>query len=60
MVPVFVGTKMLIADSYKIPVGLSLGIVSLIIASFMFASLWAAETSRPRLMGQKSDLAEAP
>ncbi len=40
MVLVFVGTKMLIADVYKIPVGLSLGIVGLIIASFMFASLW--------------------
>ncbi|MBW8365550.1 MAG: TerC family protein [Rhizobium sp.] len=40
MVLVFVGTKMLIVDFYKIPVGLSLGIVGLIIASFMFASLW--------------------
>lgn len=37
---VFVGTKMLIADFYKIPVGLALGIVGLIIATFMFASLW--------------------
>ena len=41
MVLVFVGTKMLIVDFYKIPVGLSLGIVGLIIASFMFASLRA-------------------
>ena len=40
MVLVFVGSKMLIVDFYKIPVGLSLGIVGLIIASFMFASLW--------------------
>jgi len=40
MVLVFVGTKMLIVDFYKIPVGLSLGIVGLIIATFMFASLW--------------------
>jgi TerC family integral membrane protein len=40
MVLVFVGTKMLIVDLYKIPVGLSLGIVGLIIATFMFASLW--------------------
>ena len=39
MVLVFVGTKMLIVDFYKIPVGLSLGIVGLIIASFMFATL---------------------
>jgi TerC family integral membrane protein len=40
MVLVFVGTKMLIVDFYKIPVGLSLGIVGLIIATFMVASLW--------------------
>ena len=40
LVLVFVGTKMLIVDFYKIPVGLSLGIVGLIIATFMFASLW--------------------
>ncbi len=40
MVLVFVGAKMLVADFYKIPVGLSLGIVGLIIAIFMFASLW--------------------
>ncbi len=39
MVLVFIGTKMLIVDFYKIPVGLSLGIVGLIIAIFMFASL---------------------
>jgi TerC family integral membrane protein len=41
MVLVFVGTKMLIADHYKIPVQLSLGIVVVIIATFMIASLWA-------------------
>ncbi len=40
LVLVFVGAKMLAADIYKIPVGLSLGIVGLIIATFMFASLW--------------------
>ncbi len=40
LVLVFVGTKMLIVDFFKIPVGLSLGIVGLIIAGFMFASLW--------------------
>lgn len=40
MVLVFVGAKMLVADVYKIPVGLSLGIVGLIIVTFMFASLW--------------------
>ncbi|OJW99665.1 TerC family protein [Thiobacillus sp. 65-1402] len=45
IVLLFVGTKMLIADFYKIPVGLSLGIVGFIIAGFMFASLW---TTRKR------------
>jgi tellurite resistance protein TerC len=49
MVLVFVGTKMLIVDFYKIPVGLSLGIVGLIIASFMFASLWV--TRKPSAPG---------
>jgi TerC family integral membrane protein len=49
MVLVFVGTKMLIVDVYKIPVGLSLGIVGLIIATFMFASLWV--TRKPSQPG---------
>lgn len=47
MVLVFVGTKMLVVDLYKIPVGLSLGIVGLIIATFMFASLWATRKPTP-------------
>jgi len=49
MVLVFVGSKMLIVDFYKIPIGLSLGIVGLIIAIFMFASLWVTrKPSAPR------------
>ncbi len=48
MVLVFVGTKMLIVDFYKIPVGLSLGIVGLIIATFMFASLWVTRKPSTR------------
>ena len=48
MVLVFVGTKMLIVDLYKIPVGLSLGIVGLIIATFMFASLWVTRGKVPK------------
>jgi TerC family integral membrane protein len=49
MVLVFVGAKMLIVDFYKIPIGLSLGIVGLIIATFMFASLWVTrKPSAPR------------
>ncbi len=41
IVLLFVGTKMLIVDFYPIPIGLSLGIVGLIIGGFVFASLWA-------------------
>lgn len=48
MVLVFVGVKMLIVDFYKIPIGLSLGIVALIIVTFMFASLWVTRTSTGR------------
>jgi TerC family integral membrane protein len=40
MVLVFVGAKMLLAGVYPIPVGLSLGVVGLIIGTFMVASLW--------------------
>jgi len=47
MVLVFVGSKMLIVDFYKIPVGLSLGIVGIIIATFMFASLWVTRNKPP-------------
>lgn len=48
MMLVLVGTKVLVADSYKIPVGLSLGIAGLIIATFMFASLGVSWTSASR------------
>jgi len=40
MVLVFVGTKMLIIDFYKIPIELSLGIVAITIATSIFVSLW--------------------
>ncbi len=40
IVLVFVGTKMLIVDFYKIPVELSLGIVAITIATSIFVSLW--------------------
>lgn len=36
---VFVGAKMLLADVYKVPIGLSLGIVALVIASSIVLSL---------------------
>jgi len=41
MVLVFVGTKMLIADFYKVPIGLALGIVAVILLSSVAASLAA-------------------
>ena len=41
MVLVFVGTKMLIADFYKVPIGLALGIVAIILVSSVATSLWA-------------------
>ena len=61
----FVGVKMLIADVYKIPIGLSLGIILLLIASATFASwLWpqgAAPAGEEPLSGQGTDgAASAP
>jgi TerC family integral membrane protein len=46
MVLVFVGTKMLIVDFYKVPIGLALGIVALILMSSVVASLYA--TRKPK------------
>ena len=44
---VFVGTKMLIADFYKVPIGLALGVVGLIITTSVAASLWATRKRIP-------------
>ncbi len=41
MVLVFVGTKMLVAGFYKVPIGLALGIVALILFTSVAASLYA-------------------
>lgn len=46
LVLVFVGAKMLIADLYKVPIELALGIVALILASSVTASLIATRNSR--------------
>ncbi|MGH8104719.1 MAG: TerC family protein [Arenimonas sp.] len=40
LVLVFIGTKMLIVDFQKIPIGISLGVVAVLIASAMLLSLW--------------------
>lgn len=36
----FIGTKMLIVDFWKIPIGIALGVVALLIGASMVASLW--------------------
>jgi tellurite resistance protein TerC len=40
LVLIFIGTKMLIVDIYKIPIGFSLGIVAALITMAMVLSLW--------------------
>ena len=47
MVLVFVGTKMLITDFYKVPIGLALGVVALIITTSVIASLYATRKRAP-------------
>ena len=42
----FVGTKMLLADVYKIPVGVSLAVIATVLAVSGMASLWAARRDR--------------
>jgi len=46
MVLVFVGTKMLLVDIYKIPIELSLGIVGITIATSIGVSLWVTRNKR--------------
>jgi tellurite resistance protein TerC len=45
VVLLFVGTKMVIVEFYKIPVGVSLGIVGLILTTSVVASLWRTRRS---------------
>ena len=49
MVLMFVGSKMLIVDFYKVPIGLALGIVGLILAASVAASLWATRNDKEKL-----------
>lgn len=46
LVLVFVGVKMLIVDFYKVPIGLALGIVAIILAASVAASLAATREKR--------------
>lgn len=45
----FVGTKMVIVDIYKIPVGISLGVVAGILTLSILVSLWKAKSSSKEL-----------
>ena len=48
VVLIFVGAKMLLADVYKVPIGLSLGIIALVIASSIALSLlWPPREEAP-------------
>ncbi len=49
---VFIGTKMLIIEFYKIPIGIALGVVALVLATSVAASWWSSRrqergTSQP-------------
>ena len=45
---VFVGAKMLVVDVYKIPIGISLGVVALVLAASLAASLlWPRADDAP-------------
>jgi tellurite resistance protein TerC len=46
MVLVFVGAKMLVVDFYKVPIGLALGVVALILSSSVAASLYATRNRK--------------
>ena len=46
---VFIGAKMLLVDLVKVPIGLSLAVVALLIATAMALSLWIAPRPRPTL-----------
>ena len=50
VVLVFVGAKMLLADIYKVPIGLSLGVIVLVLAASVVASLlWPRVNQEPDL-----------
>ncbi|MEW5891606.1 MAG: TerC family protein [Pseudomonadota bacterium] len=57
MVLVFVGVKMLIVDVYKVPIGIALGVVAIIIASSILASLAATRQRSPAAEAGKVSVA---
>ena len=51
LVLVFIGTKMLLIDFYKIPIGIALGVTAALIASSMAASLYATRKTKSLARG---------
>lgn len=51
LVLVFVGTKMLIAGFYKVPVGIALGVVAITIGASVAASLFATRHNKRKQVG---------
>ncbi|MEO7840876.1 MAG: TerC family protein [Anaerolineales bacterium] len=52
----FVGIKMVIVDFYKIPVGVSLGVIASILTISILASLWKTKISTGRWSGVDEEL----
>jgi tellurite resistance protein TerC len=46
LVLIFIGTKMLLLDVYKIPIGIALSVTAGLIAVSMFASLWSTRKTK--------------
>ncbi|TAG76637.1 MAG: TerC family protein [Burkholderiales bacterium] len=46
LVLIFIGTKMLLLDVYKIPIGIALGVTAGLIATSMFASLYSTRKAK--------------
>jgi tellurite resistance protein TerC len=57
---VFVGAKMLLADVYKVPIGLSLGVIALILATAIAASLLFPREAAEHDPVEHEPLAPAP
>ena len=51
LVLIFIGTKMLLIDFYKIPIGIALGVTAALIASSMAASLYATRKTKSLARG---------
>lgn len=49
LVLVFIGSKMLLIDVYKIPIEIALGVTATLIAGSIFASLWASRGQAPKV-----------